>query len=241
MSRGCALVTGASRGIGAATAIALGGAGYPTVVLCRDDLDAAQEVVATIETAGGQAMSLRADVVCSERVETAFAEVEKTLGPVAVLVNNAGMRADGLAADMSDDEWQRVLSVNLSGAFRCTRRALKPMLRARWGRIINVASVVAFRGNPGQANYAASKGGLIAMTRTLAVEVARRNVTVNAVAPGFVPTRLTAGVDPQTLGTIPARRAGTPQDVAACVGFLASEEAGYVTGATLPVDGGLTA
>jgi len=241
VSRGCALVTGASRGIGAATAIALGGAGYPTVVLCRDDLDAAQEVVATIETAGGQAMSLRADVVCSERVETAFAEVEKTLGPVAVLVNNAGMRADGLAADMSDDEWQRVLSVNLSGAFRCTRRALKPMLRARWGRIINVASVVAFRGNPGQANYAASKGGLIAMTRTLAVEVARRNVTVNAVAPGFVPTRLTAGVDPQTLGTIPARRAGTPQDVAACVGFLASEEAGYVTGATLPVDGGLTA
>jgi len=241
MTRGCALVTGGARGIGAATAIALGKAGYPTVILCREDLDAAQKVVATIETGGGQAICLCADIVCSERVEAAFDEIEQAFGPVAVLVNNAGIRADGLAADMSDDEWQGVLSVNLSGAFRCTRRALKPMLRARWGRIINVSSVVAFRGNPGQVNYAASKGGLIAMTRTLAIEVARRNVTVNAVAPGFVPTRLTAGVDPQTLGAIPARRAGTPEDVAACVAFLASEEAGYVTGATLPVDGGLTA
>jgi 3-oxoacyl-[acyl-carrier protein] reductase len=237
----CAVVTGGSRGIGAATAEMLSANGHPVAILYSGDEAGGREVVERIEAAGGSALAVRADVSSAGEVDRAFTEIESSLGRIGVLVNNAGIRADGLAARMPDADWDSVIAVNLSAAFRCTRRVLAPMVRARFGRIVNVASVVATRGNAGQANYAASKGGLIAMTRTLAVEVARRNVTVNAVAPGFIPTRLTEGVDREVLGEIPARRPGTPGEVAACISFLASEEASYVTGATLTVDGGLSA
>jgi 3-oxoacyl-[acyl-carrier protein] reductase len=238
---GCAVVTGGSRGIGAATAAALAEAGRPTAVVYNHDEEGGDDVVARIVAAGGSGLAVHADVASLADVDAAFDQIERELGPVAVLVNNAGIRSDGLAADMSDVDWDSVISVNLSAAFRCARRALKPMLRARFGRIVNVSSIIATRGNAGQTNYAASKGGLIAMTRSLAVEVARRNITVNAVAPGFIPTRLTEGVDVDAIGAIPARRAGTPDEVAACIAFLASDAASYVTGTTLTVDGGMSA
>ncbi len=157
------------------------------------------------------------------------------------LVNNAGIRADGLSPQLSDEDWDGVVETNLSGAFRLTRRVIVPMIRAREGRIVNVASIVGQRANPGQANYAAAKGGLIAITKTVAAEVARRGVTVNAVAPGLIETDMTEDVGEDLLAAVPARRAGTPEDVAACVRFLASDAASYVTGTTLTVDGGLTA
>jgi 3-oxoacyl-[acyl-carrier protein] reductase len=160
---------------------------------------------------------------------------------VLVLVNNAGISRDDLTASLDDEQWSSVLETDLTAAFRFTRRALRPMLRARTGRIVNIASVVGLRANPGQANYAAAKAGLIALTRTAAVEVARRGVTVNAVAPGWIDTDMTADVSRALLDAVPARRAGTPEEVAACVRFLASDEASYVTGAVLTVDGGLAA
>ena len=158
-----------------------------------------------------------------------------------MLVNNAGTRADGLSPQIDDAAWDTVIDTNLSVAFRCSRRALPTMLRRRFGRIVNVASIVGPRANAGQANYAASKAGLIGMTRTIAVEVARRGITVNAVAPGLVETRLTEDVGEEMRKAIPARRVGTPEEIAACVRFLASDSASYVTGSTLTVDGGLSA
>ena len=160
-----------------------------------------------------------------------------------VLVNNAGATADALSPQIDDEAWARVLDTNLTGAFRLTRRALGPMMRARYGRVVNVASIVGGRrGNPGQANYAASKAGLVAFTRTVAIEVARRGITVNAIAPGLIETEMTAGLAKNgLLSSVPARRAGTPEEIAACVRFLVSDEAAYVTGTTLTVDGGLTA
>jgi 3-oxoacyl-[acyl-carrier protein] reductase len=160
---------------------------------------------------------------------------------VLVLVNNAGMTADGLSLRLRDDDWDQVLETNLSGAFRITRRALGGMVRKRFGRIVNVSSVVGHRANPGQANYAASKAGLVAFTKTVAVEVARRGVTVNAIAPGLIDTELTAGLTNGLLEAVPARRPGSPDEVAACIEFLTSPEASYVTGATLAVDGGMSA
>lgn len=239
---GCALVTGASRGIGAASAAALAESGWPLVVNYRSDADGAAAVAAGIAAAGGDALALAADVSDPAQVKDLFAAAERELGPVLCLVNNAGTRADGLAPQITDEQWRAVIDANLAGAFHTTRAALGPMLRARFGRIVNVASVVGPRANPGQANYAASKAGLIGMTKTVAAEVARRGVTVNAVAPGLVETRLTEGVSANgLLERIPARRAGTPEEVAACVRFLASEDAAYVTGATLTVDGGMSA
>ena len=158
-----------------------------------------------------------------------------------MLVNNAGITADNLSPSLTDDDWDSVVDTNLSGAFRLTRRALKPMIRARYGRIVNVASIAGLRANPGQANYSAAKAGLIGMTRTVAAEVARRGITVNAVAPGFIATDMTAHCQRRLTEHIPARRTGTPEEVAACVRFLASEDAAYVTGTTLTVDGGLSA
>ncbi len=241
--RGCALVTGASRGIGAATAKVLAADGWAVAVNYRSGADAAGQVVRDIEAAGGRAVAVQGDVADAATADALFGAAEKALGgPVLVLVNNAGVTADGLSPQLSDDDWDRVVSTNLTGAFRLTRRALRPMLRARYGRIVNVASVVGQRANPGQANYAAAKAGLVGMTKTVAAEVAKRGVTVNAVAPGFIATEMTEDL-PQggLLDHIPAKRTGTPEEVAACVRFLASEDAGYVTGTTLTVDGGLSA
>jgi 3-oxoacyl-[acyl-carrier protein] reductase len=187
------------------------------------------------------AREIAGDVCDPEAMDRAFEAMEARHGPVLVLVNNAGIRDDGLSPQLGDEAWERVVETNLSAAFRATRRALGPMLRARFGRVVNVASVVGPRANAGQANYAAAKAGLIGMTRTVAVEVARRGITVNAVAPGLVETRFTEDVNGDALGEIPARRAGTPEEVAACVRFLVSPAASYVTGTTLTVDGGLSA
>ena len=238
---GCAIVTGASRGIGAATARALAADGWTVGVNYRADSDGAEALAREVAAAGGTAVPLAGDVCDAEAMDSVFAAMEAEHGPVLVLVNNAGIRDDGLAPQLGDEAWARVVDTNLSAAFRATRRALKPMLRARFGRIVNVASIVGPRANAGQANYAAAKAGLIGMTRTVAVEVARRGITVNAVAPGLVETRLTDDVNGDALGEIPARRAGTPEEVAACVRFLVSPEASYVTGTTLTVDGGLSA
>jgi 3-oxoacyl-[acyl-carrier protein] reductase len=239
---GGALVTGASRGIGAAVAKALAAEGWPVGVNYRQDREGAERVVEEIERAGGRALAIQADVADPAAADTLFAILEEAFGPVLVLVNNAGTRADMLSPQLDDDAWQRVIDTNLSGAFRVTRRALGPMIRNRFGRVINIASIVGgVKGNAGQANYAASKAGLVALTKSVAAEVARRSVTVNAVAPGFVETDFIEGMADDLLELVPARRAGTPEEVAACVRFLASDDASYVNGATLTVDGGLTA
>jgi 3-oxoacyl-[acyl-carrier protein] reductase len=239
---GCALVTGASRGIGAAIAKALARDGWPVGVNYRSDASSAEAVVKEIVDAGGRAIAVQADISDPEAAEALFARLEQELGPVLVLVNNAGVRADGLSPQIDDEDWARVIDTNLSAAFRLTRRALRPMIRNRFGRVVNIASVVGIeKANPGQANYAASKAGLVAMTKTVATEVARRNVTVNAVAPGLIETDMTEDLGDGLLGLVPARRAGTPDEVAACVRFLISSDAAYVTGVCLTVDGGLTA
>jgi 3-oxoacyl-[acyl-carrier protein] reductase len=242
MREGCALVTGASRGIGAAVARALAEDGWPVGINYRSDEEGAAKVADEIAAAGGSAMPVAADVSISGAIGPLFEKLEERFGgPVLVLVNNAGVRADGLSPQLSDEDWQSVIDTNLSAAFWTTRRALGPMLRARFGRIVNVASVVGPRANAGQSNYAASKAGLIGFTKTVAAEVARRGVTVNAVAPGFVETELTADVPAEVLSAVPARRPGRPDEVAACVRFLAGESASYVTGTTLTVDGGMSA
>jgi 3-oxoacyl-[acyl-carrier protein] reductase len=235
-------VTGASRGIGAAIAKALASEGWPVGVNYRSGAEGAERVVEEITAAGGRAKALQGDVADPKTPDALFTALEEEFGPVLVLVNNAGVRADGLSPQIDDDDWQRVIDTNLSAAFRLTRRALRPMIRNRYGRVVNIASIVgAVKGNPGQANYAASKAGLVAMTRTIAAEVARRGVTVNAVAPGLIETDMTEGIQENLLEHVPARRAGTPEEVAECVRFLASDGAAYVTGVCLTVDGGLTA
>jgi len=238
---GCALVTGASRGIGAAIARALAQDGWPVGVNYRTDEKGAAKVIAAIEEAGGKAVAVPGDISDPDVPNEIFKQLEEQFGPVLVLVNNAGVRADGLSPQIEDDAWDRVLDTNLTGAFRTTRRALKGMLRARYGRVVNVASVVGPHANPGQANYAASKAGLIGMTKTVAAEVARRGITVNAVAPGYVETEMLNGLNGNLLEAVPARRLGKPEEIAECVRWLTSEGASYVTGTTLTVDGGLTA
>jgi 3-oxoacyl-[acyl-carrier protein] reductase len=241
-TNGCALVTGASRGIGAAIARALANDGWAVGVNFRSDATAADAVVSSIEAGGGRAVALQGDVTDPTAPDRLFELLESTYGcPVLVLVNNAGVSVDDLTPSMSDEAWNTVIDTDLTAAFRFTRRALKPMMRARSGRIVNVSSVVGLRANPGQANYAAAKAGLIAFTRNAAVEVARRGITINAVAPGWIDTDMTADVSQELLAQVPARRAGTPEEVAACVRFLTSDQAGYVTGAVLSVDGGLAA
>ena len=236
-------MTGASRGIGSAVALRLARDGRPVAVNYRRDGEGAAATVARIEALGGSACAAQADVADPDAVLQMLDELEDRFGPISVLVNNAGGRADNLAVSMSDQEWSEVMERNVSAAFRLTRRALRSMIRSRWGRIVNVTSVTATSANPGQANYAASKAGLTALTRTVAVEVARRNITVNAVSPGVIDTAFLgdSGIAERAGQQIPAQRLGSAEEVAACVGFLASEDASYVTGAVLTVDGGLTA
>ncbi len=208
----------------------------------RSDDEAAAAVVDEITQAGGRAIAVKGDIADPATADALFEKLEAEFGPVLVLVNNAGVRADGLAPMIDDHDWQTVIDTNLTAAFRLTRRALRPMIRNRFGRVVNIASIVgAVKGNAGQANYAASKAGLVAMTRTVAAEVARRGVTVNAVAPGLIETDMTEGIGENLLEHVPARRPGTPEEVAECVRFLASDGAAYVTGVCLTVDGGLTA
>jgi 3-oxoacyl-[acyl-carrier protein] reductase len=220
---GCALVTGGTRGIGLAIAERLRADGL---------------TVATLARSGGD---VRADVADAGAVAAAFAEVRERFGPVLVLVNNAGVTRDGLAIRMPLDDWRTVLDTNLTGAFTCTKQGLEDMLKARWGRIVNVSSVVAERANPGQANYVAAKAGLLGYTRTVAKEMGKRGITCNAVTPGVIETEMTAGVAEDLKAAVPAGRLGRPEEVAHAVAFLCGEQAAYVNGATLAVDGGLGA
>jgi 3-oxoacyl-[acyl-carrier protein] reductase len=237
---GVALVTGSSRGIGAATALMLAADGWPVRVNYRADETGAKEVVAQIEAAGGTATLWQGDIADADDIVRMTEPGDD--GPVLVLVNNAGVRMDNLSPQLEDDQWQTVIDINLTATFRATRAVLPKMMRARFGRVINVASVAGIRANPGQANYSASKAGVIGFTKTVAAEVARRGVTVNAVAPGLIETAFTEDVmEGDMAKAIPARRVGTPEEVAACIRFLASAQASYVTGTTLTVDGGLSA
>jgi len=236
-----ALVTGASRGIGRAVAHALAEDGHR--VACLSATDGAKETQRELEASGHEAMSVLADVRDRDAIDAAFTEIEETFGVVEVLVNNAGVTADGLVARMSDEQWARVLDTNLTGAFHTIRRATPKLMRARWGRIVNVASVSAYAGSPGQANYASAKAGLIGLTRAVARELAPRQITCNVVAPGPIVTDMTAALPAEWRtameATVPLGRLGDPADVASLVAFVCSEAAGYVTGAVLPVDGGL--
>jgi len=236
----CALVTGGSRGIGAAIARELAADGWTVAVNFQRDENGAQQVCKAITASGGTARAIRGDVRCAGAAEELLGRAAE-LAPVLCLVNNAGVRADNLALSLTDEDWQSVLDTNLSAAFRLTRLSLRAMIRARFGRVVNIASVVGPRANAGQSNYAAAKAGLIAMSKTIGVEVARRGVTVNTLAPGLINTDMTRGVESTLLEGVPARRAGLPHEVAACARFLASDAASYVNASTLFVDGGLAA
>ena len=240
-----ALVTGGSRGIGRAVCLELARGGHAVAVNYRSGVDEAKETLSLLQGEGHEGIVVEADVSDPAQVDGMFSEIDELLGPVTVLVNNAGVRRDQLALRMSDKDFLDVVSVNLFGPFVCAPRALRTMVRMGFGRIVNVTSVAALRGSPGQANYCASKAGLIGLTRSLAREVARKNVTVNALAPGLVDTRLTSSLPAarfqELIDEIPAGRAGTPEDVATLIGLLCSEEAGYVNGAVFVTDGGMTA
>lgn len=244
MSRPVALVTGASRGIGRAIACELGGS-FTVGVNYRAHEDDAKETCQAIEDAGGSAYLVHGDVGDAGDVARMFDALEAAAGAVELLVNNAGTRADGLAVRMTDEAWDDVVRTNLSGAFFCSRRALRPMLSLRRGRIVNITSVAGLRASPGQTNYAASKAGLIGLTKALAAEVATRGITVNAVAPGLVDTELTADLDERQrdrlLTGTPMGRAATAQEVASIVAFLASDAASYITGTVVTIDGGMSA
>jgi 3-oxoacyl-[acyl-carrier protein] reductase len=238
-----ALVTGASRGIGRACVVAL--AGPQTMVYVNDiaNLELAAETCDLAKAKGAQAEVLPFNVVVYDEVTAAIDTIVKNSGRLDILVNNAGIAKDNLIARLKEEDWDRVLDVNLKGAFNCTKAATRPMMKQRSGRIINISSVVAYMGNPGQSNYAASKAGLVGLTKAVARELASRQVTVNAVAPGFIATDMTAAisekVQAEMLAQIPLNRFGAPEDVAAVVAFLASEAAGYITGEVIHINGGL--
>lgn len=237
-----ALVTGGARGIGKAIAegLARGGAG---VVIADITAEEAETTAREMEGLGVKAMALRLDVSSADSVSGAFESVMKEMGRVDILVNNAGITRDGLLLRMKEEDWDAVININLKGVFLCTKESVKAMARQRYGRIVNISSVVAFMGNAGQVNYSASKAGIVGLTKTVAKEYASRGITVNAVAPGFISTAMTdalpEGVKEEMKKAVPLGRFGTVQDVASAVLFLASPEAGYVTGQVLHVNGGM--
>jgi 3-oxoacyl-[acyl-carrier protein] reductase len=243
MSERVAFVTGGSRGIGRATVLALARAGHPVGFCYARDEVGAHETQALADSEGGKVVPVRADVADAAAVDAAFGEIESAFGPVTVLVNNAGIARDGLLVRMSDEHWREVLDTNLTGAFHTIRRATPGMMKARYGRIVNVSSASAQVGQAGQANYAAAKAGLLGLTRSVARELARRAITCNVVAPGPIVTAMTDDMPaewrPEVEQLVPLGRFGTPEECAAIITFLCSEPAGYITGALVPVDGGL--
>lgn len=237
-----ALVTGASRGIGKACALALAASGHRLVLAARS-LEKLEETAEEARKIGVETFVLEMDLANFASVTSAVGKASKEFGRIDVLVNNGGVTKDGLAVRMKQADWQVVLDINLSGAFYAIQQVLPGMMRERWGRIVNISSVVGERGNPGQANYVASKAGLIGLTKSLAQEVGSRNITVNAVAPGFIETDMTQGLKEelkqQMIEQTPLKRMGAPEDIAAAVKFLVSEEAAFITGHVLDVNGGI--
>ena len=243
MSGKTAVVTGGSRGIGRAICLELARRGANVVFSYAGNTAAAEKTLAELKELGVEARAIQGNVADPAAAKTLIDTAVKELGGIHILVNNAGITRDGLAMAMKEEDFDAVIETNLKGAFLCMKAAIRPMMKARYGRIVNLSSVVALRGNPGQVNYCASKAGLIGMTKSLAKEMGARGITVNAVAPGYISTDMTAALPDAArqamLSTIPVGRAGSPEDVAAAVAFLASEEAGYITGQVLSVDGGM--
>ena len=237
------LVTGGSRGIGRAIAAHFGSLGHKVVINYASNAAAADESAVAVREAGGEAMTISADVGDADAVEAMFAEIAESMGSVDILVNNAGITRDDLMLRMKVEQWDDVIATNLRSVYLCSKASLRGMLRSKWGRIISVGSVSGISGNPGQANYAAAKAGIIGFTKSLAKEVGSRNITVNVVAPGFIETDMTAALGEEVTTSaaenIAVGRLGQPAEIASAVGYLASEDASYITGQTIVVDGGL--
>lgn len=237
-----ALVTGGTRGIGKACAVALVKAGF-RVAICGRDAERASVVANELATDGGEVRGFGCDVAKSDAVERLVKDINETMGSISVLINNAGITRDGLLMRMKEDDWDAVLNTDLKSAYFCSRAVCRDMIKQRWGRIINISSIIGLRGQAGQTNYAAAKAGLIGFTKALARELASRNITVNCVAPGYIETDMTAvfteDMKKTIIQQIPLGRSGTPEEVACLVRFLAGEEASYITGAVIPVDGGI--
>ncbi len=239
-----AIVTGGSRGLGRATALLLASLGAKVAVNYHVRRDAADEVVRLIGAAGGEALAIQADVGKFEQAQALVAQTLEHFGQLHILVNNAGTTRDALLMRMPEEDWDLVIETNLKSAYNCSKAAHRPMLKQRYGRIVNITSVAGIAGNAGQANYSAAKAGMIGLTKSLAKELGSRNITVNAVAPGYIPTELSSSIPPDLVAKgmewTPLGRPGTPEDIAYAVAFLVSDEAQYITGQVLAVDGGLT-